>query len=339
MTELGLLRTLFRVQEPDSVRRRVFYGIVAFLAALVLVDAAVFEVVRAALPEVLARRVVAATPQATPSAAPTSRAAPPIGVAATPTPARTPTPTAGTPSTPSAAAPAGQIAALSSGLPADSVSVAARNLNTGSTFTYGSSGGQITASVVKVDILETLLLQLQTSGGGLSDDQQTEATSMIEDSDDDAASDLWEDIGGGSAMAAANQQLGVPCTVPGSGADWGLTTTCAQGQVQILDQLEAGSSPLDPDSRAYILNLMENVTPDQAWGVPAVADAGTGFAVKNGWLNMNGDSDWAITSDGIVTYQGQTLLIAALTQNNDTMSDGVALVQQLAQVAAQSVAP
>jgi hypothetical protein len=215
--------------------------------------------------------------------------------------------------------------------------VAARNLDTGTRFTFGSSGGQITASVVKVDILETLMLQLQASDKDLTDDEDTEATNMIEDSDDGAADDLWNDIGGGTALAAANNRLRVSCTVPGSGPYWGLTTSCAWGQIQILSQLENHSSPLDPSSRAYILNLMENVAPSQAWGVPVVADSGTDFAVKNGWLNTDGATEWAVTSEGIVTYNGQTLLIAALIQNTDSVYAGVDLIQQLAQVAAQSV--
>ncbi len=229
------------------------------------------------------------------------------------------------------------MAALAAALPRGSVSVAVRNLKTGARFTFGSSSGQVTASLVKVDILEALLLQLQTSDEVLTADEDSEATSMIEDSDDGSADHLWNDIGGGSALAAANKRLGVSCTAPGSGPYWGLTTTCAWGQVQLLYQLENHSSPLDKSKRAYILNLMENVSSDQAWGVPVVADAQTAFAVKDGWLNINGDTDWAVTSEGIVTYDGQTLLIAALTQNNDTVYTGIQLVQQLAQLAAQSV--
>jgi len=131
----------------------------------------------------------------------------------------------------------------------------------------------------------------------------------------------------------------VPCTVPGSATYWGLTTTCAQGQVRLLSLLKGPGSPFQPARRSFGLILMQNVTPSQAWGVPAVADSNTRFAVKNGWLNTSGDTDWAVTSDGIVIYHGQVLLIAALTQNDDSVSTGVALVQQLAQAAAQSVAP
>lgn len=302
------------MQHPDSVRRNSAYAIAALLAAVILVGAGVAAAARIDDPQTLARRTVTITPSSTPTATPS------------PAPAATPTPLTA------------QMAALASALPAGSVSVAARNLTTGATVSFGSSGGQTMASLAKVDILETLMLQQQSSGADLTDDEDSEATSMIEDSDDDAADDLWDDIGGGSALTAANRRLGVRCTVPGSEGYWGLSTTCAQGQVQLLYQLQSRSSPLDLSSRAYILHLMENVTPSQAWGVPVVADTGSQFAVKNGWLNMNGNTDWAVNSDGIVIVQGQTLLIAALSQNNGTVYSGVALVQQLAHLAAQSVA-
>lgn len=299
------------MQRPDSFRRQLSYAIIAFLAVVVLAGAGLVGLVRAVTPETLTQRAVVATPSSTP----TSTAVPQTSVTASP-----------------------QMAALVAALPPGSVSVSARNLSTGATLVFGSSGGQTMASVAKVDILETLLLQKQTSGGDLTDDQDTDATAMIEDSDDGAADDLWSDIGGGSATTAANRRLGVRCTVPGPGAEWGLGTTCAQGQIQLLYELESRSSPLDASSRAYILNLMENVNQTQAWGIPVVADPDTGFAVKNGWLNLDGDSDWAVNSDGIVVYHGQTLLIAALTQNNDTVYSGVALVERLARLAAQSVA-
>lgn len=322
----SLLGTLFGVQQPDGVRRRPFYTVVGLLAAIMLAAAGLAGCGGGGKTEQQAQRGLATKPSAAPSATPT-----PLAVA---TPAPTPTPSAA-PSTPNATT---QMMALAAALPPGSVSVAARNLDTGARFTFGSSGGQITASVVKVDILETLMLQEQTSGQDLSDDEDSEATAMIEDSDDSAADDLWNDIGGGPAMTAANNQLRVPCTVPGSGPYWGLTTTCASGQVQLLYQLENQSSPLDESSRAYILNLMDNVTPSQAWGAPEVADPDTQFAVKNGWLNTSGDTDWAVNTDGVVTYNGQTLLISALSQNNATVYTGVSLVQQLAQLAAQSVA-
>lgn len=299
--------TLDAVLRSDRFWRDLPWALLAIVAAVILGVGAV-GIAHAVQPEPLSQRYVTVTPSSKPGATPT-------------------------PEPPQLA----QMAALAAALPPGSVSVAALNLGTGATFTFGSTGGQTTASIVKLDILETLLLQKQAAGLHLDRDEKDLAEDMIEDSDDDAASDLWEEIGGGSAVSAANVQLGVPCTVPGTEDYWGLTTTCAQGQVQLLYQLVDSNSPLQPARRSYILYLMDNVSTSQNWGVPVVADPGSLFAVKNGWLDLDGSTGWAINSDGIVTYHGQTLLISVLTQNDDSMYSGVSLVEQLAALAAQAV--
>ena len=77
---------------------------------------------------------------------------------------------------------------------------------------------------------------------------------------------------------------------------------------------------------------------DQRWGVGVVADAGTTFANKNGWLSIddsNGSDEddnglWAVTSVGVVTVHGQTVLMAAFSQHQPSMAAGVTLVQDLA---------
>jgi hypothetical protein len=83
--------------------------------------------------------------------------------------------------------------------------------------------------------------------------------------------------------------------------------------------------------------MMEDVLPSQRWGVPAAADAGTTFAVKDGWLNLQGDTNWVINSDGIITYHGQTLLVSTLSMSNTTEDSGISLDEKLATLAAEAV--
>ncbi len=59
-----------------------------------------------------------------------------------------------------------------------------------------------TASIVKVDILETLLHQEQVTYRPLDTDDEYLATGMIEESDNDDATDLWDEVGGAAAVAA-----------------------------------------------------------------------------------------------------------------------------------------
>jgi beta-lactamase class A len=221
-----------------------------------------------------------------------------------------------------------QLTALDAGQPAGAVSVSATNLTTGATFSWGATSGMVTASVIKLDTLETMLLQHQQAGTALSSYEQSEATLMIENSDNDAADALWADVGSDPAVTAANQTFGLASTVVGTDDYWGLTTTSAADQVTLLKQL-VGQSSLDAASQSYALGLMRSVESDEAWGVSAVADAGTSTALKNGWLAVSDDDNlWTVNSVGLVTVHGQQLALAIMTQHQS--SENISFVQQLA---------
>jgi beta-lactamase class A len=74
------------------------------------------------------------------------------------------------------------------------LSVAMLDTASGKWATYGD-GRFDTASIVKVDILATLLLQAQDARRNLSAQERTYAKDMIENSDNDATSALWTVIG------------------------------------------------------------------------------------------------------------------------------------------------
>jgi beta-lactamase class A len=76
------------------------------------------------------------------------------------------------------------------------VAVAVDDLTTSIEAAYHGTSEFATASIVKVDILATLLYELQRSGQTMTDEDQDLATTMIENSDNDAASALYADIGG-----------------------------------------------------------------------------------------------------------------------------------------------
>ncbi len=61
-----------------------------------------------------------------------------------------------------------------------------------------------------------------------------------------------------------------------------------------------------------------------------------GLTVKNGWIDLEHGEDWVVNSMGIVAYRGHMLLIATLSQHNDTMASDVSLNEQLARLAAES---
>jgi hypothetical protein len=253
------------------------------------------------------------------------------------TPTSSPIPTSA-PATTSARA---AVAALVAGAPAGGLSVAAYNTTTGATYSAGAASGMVTASVVKLELLETMLLQHERTHTTLSSYENSIATTMIENSNNDSAEDVFEDDGDRAGVLAAEPQLGLSSTltVPGTTDYWGLTTTSASQQLILLTNLVSRTAPLDAASQQYALTLMRNVEGDQRWGVGVAADPGTDFANKNGWLDIDADDGlWAVNSDGVITVHGEQVLISVLSQHDQNESSGITLIQTVAKAAASVVA-
>jgi hypothetical protein len=216
------------------------------------------------------------------------------------------------------------------------VLAAVYDVRTGQSWRLGDGPAQDEASVVKLDILETLL---SASGGtGLSSDDQGLAEQMIEDSDNDAATSLWYDAGGTAGVAAYNDKVGLTRTTPSDCvvcADfpwpgWGLTTTVPYDQITLLKQLIEPGPTLTSGERQYALSLLENVTPGQAWGVSGGVPAGVTVALKNGWLPLNDDNtDWQINSEGWVSGDGRDYLVSVLTTGNPSEQYGIDTIGEL----------
>jgi len=198
-----------------------------------------------------------------------------------------------------------------------------------------------TASIIKVDILATLLLQAQDAGRGLTQQELTWATAMIEHSDNDAATALWRQIGQASGLETANKRLGLSATVGGSGGKWGLTQTTATDQIRLLHAVFAdggtsssSASALTTTSQSYIRTLMTRIAAGQSWGVSAASDAG--WALKNGWLQRSTTGLWDINSVGEVTSGTHHYLVAVLSNGNASMAGGIAAVESAARTAVSS---
>ncbi len=201
----------------------------------------------------------------------------------------------------------------------------------------GEDASYDTASIVKVDILATLLLQAQDAGRHLTAQERALAEPMIRNSDNAATNDLWREIGGAPGMEAANKRMGLTATEGGPGAKWGLTQTTASDQIRLLLSVFDGAatsktdSPLDKDSRAYIRSLMTHVASDQAWGVSAAS--GSDHALKNGWLQRTASGLWDVNSVGQVTVDGHHYLVAVLSDGSPSMDDGISVVERAARQA------
>ena len=223
---------------------------------------------------------------------------------------------------------------------AGAVLAAVYDLRTGRTWHLGQGPPQAEASVVKLDVLETLLAErAQGDGTGLSASERTLAGQMIEDSDNDAATSLWYAVGGAARIRSFNARAGLTQTAPSSCVvcpgfawpGWGLTTTTPDDQIALLRQLVTPSSVLPRAAREYALSLMQDVTPAQRWGVSGGVPARVTVALKNGWLPLHGTgSDWQINSVGWISGGGRNYLMAVLSTGNPSEQYGIDTIDELA---------
>ncbi|MFD4559484.1 serine hydrolase [Streptomyces sp. NPDC058469] len=209
------------------------------------------------------------------------------------------------------------------------VSVAVLDVTSGESATYGSAAFD-TASIVKVDILATLLLQAQDAGRQLTATEKSYATTMIENSDNDSATALWNIIGTADGLDAANKTLGLTGTTGGDGPLWGLTQTTAADQLTLLQQVFGDDSKLNSASKSYIQGLMGKIEADQQWGVSAAAD-GSRWKLKNGWLARSTTGLWDVNSIGRVTgTDGDEYLVAVVSKGSTTQTQGISLIEAAA---------
>ena len=221
---------------------------------------------------------------------------------------------------------------------AGTVLAAVYDVRTGQTWTLGSGRPQPTGSLVKVDILQTLLARQPL---GLSAADQARARAMIENNANPPATIVWSQIGRAAGLRSYNASVGLQQTTPstclvcaGFGwPGWGLTTTTPADQLLLLRELVGGSLLLSPADQSYALSLMENVEPDQRWGVSAGVPPGVRVALKNAWVPLTAPgTDWQVNSEGWLSGDGRSYLIAVLTTGNPDQQYGIDTINTLSAI-------
>jgi beta-lactamase class A len=220
------------------------------------------------------------------------------------------------------------------------------DVTTGQQWTLGTGKPQAEASIVKLDILETLLARYH--GETLPSADLPVAQLMMEDSDNDAATSLWYASNGPTGIGSYNAAAGLHGTTMSSCVEcagfawpgWGLTTTTPADQIVLLRQLISSRSLLSAQQRGYVLGLMENVTPEQRWGVTGGVPSGVTVALKNGWLPLDAaDDDWQINSIGWINGDGRDYVMAVLSTGNATEQDGIDLIDKLSSTVWANLSP
>jgi len=210
----------------------------------------------------------------------------------------------------------------------DNVTVAVDDLTTGQTYSFRPGVVEHTASTVKVDILATLLREAQAAGRSLTPEEQSLAVPMIEESLDSAADSLWVQLGA-AAVGQTEQEVGMHDTVPATDGIWGTTTTTAADRLDMVRAVVFPNAVLTNASRAYMLDLMEHVTPSQDWGATGGVPAGVTVALKNGFAVING---WQINTTGWVDGRGRDYLVALLSDGNPSEAYGIATVNAISAI-------
>jgi beta-lactamase class A len=220
------------------------------------------------------------------------------------------------------------------------VTAAVDDLNTGNIFLYHPGVVEDEASVVKVDVMATLLAQQPGGGVPTEPSQQQLLASMIEESDNDSATELWDQVGGPAAIASFNRKANMTSTTPSTCVTcanfpwpgWGLSTTTASDQLTLLRQFVVANSLLTAAQRSYGLSLMEQVEPSESWGVSAGVPSGVTIAIKNGWLPLNGEMNWQVNSEGWIDGDGRDYIVSMLTTGNPTEQYGINTIESMSQV-------
>ena len=215
----------------------------------------------------------------------------------------------------------------------DNVTVAVEDLATGAILQYRPGAVENTASTLKVDILATLLARAQSEGRFLTPAEQSLAVPMIEESLDSAANILWEELGP-AAVGALERQAGLTSTVPATDGVWGTTTTTALDRVDLVKLLVQPNGVLSDQSRAYVLDLMEHVTPSQDWGATGGVPPGVTVALKNGFAVIDG---WQVNTEGWVHGDGRDYLIGVLTNGNVSEDYGIDTVNVISSIVWQDM--
>jgi hypothetical protein len=225
-----------------------------------------------------------------------------------------------------------------------SIGVAVAPLGSGSPQQLGELQSGHAWSSIKVPILVALM---QDRPGGLSAEEQQWATAALTASDNEAAAALFgqlEQIHGGleGASQAVQQVLAesgdtttvVATAPPPSGAvsTYGQTEWSLDGSVAFYRAL-ACDRLLSPEGSEYVLGLMEQVVPEQHWGLgEAGFPSGVQVAFKAGWgPEGSASGPYLVRQSGILRRGNSGAVVTIMVQDSSgSFEAGVSDLNQIA---------
>jgi beta-lactamase class A len=214
-----------------------------------------------------------------------------------------------------------------------SVGYVLRDRQTGASHRNAQAGDLVwTASTIKLAMVVDLLTRQRAGNLTLAPADQTLMAAMMHTSDDDAADTLWARYSGPDHQAFNTDfprygltdlqpQRGFSATFP----YWGFQKSTADDLDRLMNYV---LTRLDPAQTSAIVSEMQNVAPNQQWGVwgagPAMSPGN-----KDGWSLEQGG--WVVNSVGFAgPGQRYTLAIMNSLGGDGGYDDGVATTTHLA---------
>ncbi len=181
------------------------------------------------------------------------------------------------------------------------------------------------ASSMKIPIMLTMLSQVEKQNRPLTDGEAQQLEAMIESSDNDAAKSLYQEVGAASGVMNFLNSHELYGIIPDPNT-WGTSTASTQAMVDLLSALSAGEL-LSATGTAYALSLMQNVVPDQRFGIGDTAPRGSIVSMKNGWLLL--DQGWAVNSSGIVQTPRITYILSVYTMGGTSQEGSMRIISTI----------
>ena len=210
-----------------------------------------------------------------------------------------------------------------------------RDRATGGTYRNEHAGEMVwTASTIKLAMVVDLLTRAGAGSISLTDPDREQMAAMMHSSDDDAADALWSRFGGPDHQAYNTNfpQYGMTDLRPQRGFSsvypyWGFQKTTANDLDRLINYV---LTRLEPAQTAAIVHELQNVAPNQQWGVWGAGPAMTP-GNKDGWSAEQGG--WVTNSVGFAgTGQRYTLAIMNALGPTGGYDDGTATTTRLAQI-------
>jgi hypothetical protein len=214
------------------------------------------------------------------------------------------------------------------------ISIAIQSQKDGHVYSYTNRPGHHwrMASTVKVAVLAQLL---HNTDGNLNGYQKQLANNMIRYSDNNATQTIIDNyLGNDRNLRFIFSALQMNNTF--AAGHWGSSTTVAADQLKLLSEIfiKQSSNYLNQQSRQYIRDLMHSVTPSQRWGISKGSE---NYYLKNGWV-PDQVTNWCINSIGFIPKNKENgYTIAIYTDYNNSMNNGISIIEQLARVTAETI--